>query len=65
MTNTELTVVSILGTATLIYLTLLYYFYVIKPVNDEQKEGIEETKGTKHIGKTGSDTLEVKEEQLN
>jgi len=42
MTNNELALVSILGADTVIYLTLLYFFYVVKPVNDEQKEASKE-----------------------
>jgi hypothetical protein len=38
MTNNELAVVAILGAATLIFLALLYYFYVIIPIRNEQKE---------------------------
>ena len=45
MTNNELALVAILGAATLIFLALLYYFYVIIPIRNEQKAASKETTG--------------------
>jgi len=43
MTNNEMALVAILCAATLIFLALLYYFYVIIPIRNEQKAASKET----------------------
>lgn len=65
MTNNELALCAILGAATIIFLGLLYYFYVVKPVSDEQKEASK--KGTRPIDfdAPDGDFVETARRQMN
>jgi len=65
MTNNELAVVAILGAATLIFLALLYYFYVIIPIRNEQKEPSKETESPIDFNEADEYFIPVEKEQLN
>ena len=65
MTNNELALVAILGAATLIFLALLYYFYVIIPIRNEQKEPGKETESPIDFNEADEYFIPVEKEQLN
>ena len=64
MTNNELALVAILGTSTLIFLTLLYYFYVVKPVKNEQKSESKEGAGCNDFSTSASNFMPIEKKQL-
>lgn len=65
MTNNELALVAILGAATLIFLGLLYYFYVIIPIRNEQKAASKEDSGAINTDAPGEHFMPIEKEQLN
>lgn len=65
MTNNELALVAILGAATLIFLALLYYFYVIIPIRNEQKAASKEDSGAINTDALDEYFIPVEKEQLN
>lgn len=65
MTNNELSLVAILGAATLIFLALLYYFYVIIPTRNEQKAASKEDSGEINFNAPDEYFIPVEKEQLN
>ena len=65
MTNNELALVAILGAATLIFLALLYYFYVIIPIRNEQKAASKETQSPIDISEPSDGFIPIQKNQLN
>ena len=65
MTNNELALVAILGAATLIFLALLYYFYVIIPIRNEQKAASKETESPIDFNEADKYFIPVEKNQLN
>lgn len=65
MTNNELALVAILGAATLIFLALLYYFYVIIPIRNEQKQTSKETESPIDFNEADEYFMPVEKKQLN
>ena len=65
MTNNELALVAILGAATIIFLGLLYYFYVIIPIRNEQKAASKETESPIDFNKADEYFIPVEKKQLN
>jgi len=65
MTNNELALVAILGAATLIFLALLYYFYVIIPIRNEQKAASKETESPIDFNEASDDFIPIQKNQLN
>lgn len=65
MTNNELALVAILGAATIIFLGLLYYFYVIIPIRNEQKEASKEDQGAINTDALDEHFMPIEKEQLN
>ena len=65
MTNNELALCAILGAATIIFLGLLYYFYVVKPVKNEQKSESKEGKSSDDFSTSASNFMQIEKKQLN